>query len=245
MSQTRTVVKANYVQGRGAKGAARAHNHANAAAAYYANRPDEDGKRQEREGFTATESGLDLDEIKDELDEAEGAYMYRMVLSPGEDLDGDDLEEWTRDVMEDFDGDWVAFAHEDQTDHSHVHVIAFTDEKFDSGDFLDMREAGDESYQQFLEELQELKAEAEIEPEYAEMGPGYEPEEEELSGLQAAYDEWNRDALEEEARLNNPDYIDPSERDMPDEWNARDEAYVAEREEQFRQKFEEPNIEME
>jgi hypothetical protein len=183
-----------------------------AAADYYNTRPGEDGEYTEREGFTREESGLDHEEVEDEISEAEGHYAYRIVLSPGEDVEGEDLEEWTRDVMADFDGDWVAYAHEDQTEHPHVHVIAFTDEKLDRDDFKDMRETGDESYQHLLEEGHELQAEAKIEPDYAETVPSHEPDDDD-AGIRAAFDAWIEEIIEEEARLNDPDWVDPNLRD--------------------------------
>jgi hypothetical protein len=157
---TRTVVKANYKQARGVKGSRNAKATARGSARYYETRPDEDGVRQEREGFNAEESNLDRRDVQERIEAAEGCYLYRTMLSPGEDVQGQDLEEWTREVMQDFEGDWVAYAHEDQTDHPHVHVIGFTDEKLDRDDFEGMREVGDAAYERIAEQGRDWEREA-------------------------------------------------------------------------------------
>jgi hypothetical protein len=166
---TRTVVKANYKQARGKAGSSRAKGHARASADYYSTRPDGEGSYQERTGFSAEESNLDHADIEQKLEEAEGTYFYRAVLSPGQDIPGENLEEWARDVMEDFDGDWVGFVHDDQTEHNHVHIIAFCDEKLSRGDFQEMRELGDKSFERHKERQNEWQSEAKFDaPDYGQ-----------------------------------------------------------------------------
>jgi hypothetical protein len=166
---TRTVVKANYKQARGAQGSMKAKAQARGSASYYETRPDSEGERQHREGFTADASSLSREEVRERIEEAEGNYLYRAMLSPGEDVQGGDLEEWARDVLEDFEGEWVAYVHDDQTEHPHVHVIGFTDEKLDRDDFEGMREAGDVAYERLHEQSQEWQQEA-------QYSDGLEPE---------------------------------------------------------------------
>jgi hypothetical protein len=155
---TRTVAKANFVQSRGVKGSRRAHAHMNNAGSYYATRPDEQGVHQDREGFTMDEDHLERVEWHSEIAGMEGTHAYRIVLSPGEDIKGDELKEWTREMMSEareLVGDqWVAWVHDDQTDHPHVHIVAFTDGYVDKGEFERIREYGDQSSERILERRQ-------------------------------------------------------------------------------------------
>jgi hypothetical protein len=48
-----------------------------------------------------------------------------------------------RELEADHDTDWIAYAHASQTEHPHVHVIAFLDERLDREDFAHLREHGD------------------------------------------------------------------------------------------------------
>ena len=140
---TRTVVKANYVRaGGGASAAMRASAH------YYGHRPDADGARQYRLGFDAERDEIGKEEAYRHAEQGKGDYAYRIVLSPGEELDREELREWTRDVMqgvEEAGGSWIGFVHEDHADNAHAHVIAFTHERLGHEDFREMREEGDRS----------------------------------------------------------------------------------------------------
>ncbi|WP_047866614.1 relaxase/mobilization nuclease domain-containing protein [Rubrobacter aplysinae] len=144
------IVKVNYVAmsagGRAAAGA---------SADYYAHRPDSDGEREYRPGFDVETEELDKNEVYSRIEQGEGDYVYRIILSPGEEeMDAADVREWARDVMEPVEeagGEWVGFVHDDQTDHPHAHVIAFTDEKLDRGDLAEMREIGTEGAEIFAE----------------------------------------------------------------------------------------------
>jgi hypothetical protein len=145
---TRTVVKANYVPLGGGRSAVRA------SAGYYGHRPDRDGERHWRPGFDSEREGLGKEEVYGRVKEAEGEYAYRIVLSPGKEMEADEVRRWTREVMESVErggGEWVAFVHDDHTDHPHAHVIAFTDSKLAREDFAQMREEGDRSAEPVLE----------------------------------------------------------------------------------------------
>jgi relaxase-like protein len=145
---TRTVVKANYVPLGGGRSAVRS------SAGYYGHRPDEDGERHWRPGFDAEKEGLNKEEVYGLIGEAEGEYAYRIVLSPGREMEADEVRRWTREVMESVErrgGEWVAFVHDDHTAHPHAHVIAFTDSKLGREDFAQMREEGDRSAEPVLE----------------------------------------------------------------------------------------------
>ena len=98
MGGTRSVVKANYRPAGGAH-AATARASMKASARYYEGRPNELGERQVRLGFDAEYDGLERSEVLERIEQSKGEYAYRAVLSPGEDLKGYELEEWTRDVM--------------------------------------------------------------------------------------------------------------------------------------------------
>ena len=96
---TRTVVKANYVYAGGGRRSAVASK-MGASGRYYANRPNEYGERQERDAFSAEHDGLSKSEWRAALEASEGRYAYRMVMSPGEELRGDDLKRWTRETLQ-------------------------------------------------------------------------------------------------------------------------------------------------
>ena len=131
-----------------------------ASARYYGHRPDGEGNRQYRPGFDAERDEIGKDEVYRHAEQGEGDYAYRIVLSPGEELDGEELKEWTRDVMqgiEEAGGSWAGFVHDDHTEHPHVHVIAHTDDKLSVGHFEEMREDGDTSSQEMLEIRAEMQ----------------------------------------------------------------------------------------
>lgn len=150
------VVKVNYVAmsagGRAAAGA---------SADYYAHRPGAEGEREYRAGFDAENEEMSKNEVYSRIEEGEGEYAYRIVLSPGEEMDAGEIREWARDVMEPIEeegGQWVGFVHDDHTDHPHAHVIAFTDEKLDREDLAGMRAIGTEGAElaaEYKEELEE------------------------------------------------------------------------------------------
>jgi hypothetical protein len=148
------VVKANYVRsGSGSAAAMRA------SAQYYGHRPDADGARRYRMGFDGERDEIGKDEAYRHAERGEGDYAYRIVLSPGEDLSGEELKDWTRDVMqgvEEAGGSWIGFVHDDHTDNAHAHVIAFTQERLEREDFAEMREEGDRSAELRLEMRAEM-----------------------------------------------------------------------------------------
>lgn len=141
--------------GAGGRGAA------GASADYYAHRPDAEGHREYRPGFDAENDELAKNEVYAGIEEAEGEYAYRIVLSPGEEMEAEELREWARDVMEPVEedgGEWVGFVHDDHTEHPHVHVIAFTQEMLDRDDLAGMREIGTEGAELGAERRSELEA---------------------------------------------------------------------------------------
>lgn len=149
------IVKANYVAmsagGRAAVGA---------SADYYAHRPDAEGEREYRPGFDAENEEMPKNEVYSRIEEGEGEYAYRIVLSPGEEMEAEEIREWARDVMEPIEeagGEWVGFVHDDHTEHPHAHVIAFTDEKLDRDDLAGMREIGTEGAELAAEQTRELE----------------------------------------------------------------------------------------
>jgi len=141
-------VKANYVPLGGGRSAVKA------SAGYYGHRPDGEGERHWRPGFDAEREGLDKEEVYGRVREAKGEYAYRIVVSPGREMEADEVRRWTREVMESVErrgGEWVAFVHDDHTAHPHAHVIAFTGSKLAREDFAQMREEGDRSAESVLE----------------------------------------------------------------------------------------------
>jgi hypothetical protein len=184
---TRTVVKANYVRaGGGASATMRASAH------YYGHRPDADGMRQYRLGFDAERDEIGKDEAYRHAEQGKGDHAYRIVLSPGEELDREELREWTRDVLqgiEEAGGSWIGFVHEDHTDNTHAHVIAFTRERLEHEDFRQMREEGDRSAELRLE----VRAQMERDPVQEEETARREQEREPVVQ--------GRDQREQEARV--------------------------------------------
>jgi hypothetical protein len=150
-------VKANYVPLGGGRSAVKA------SAGYYGHRPDGEGERHWRPGFDAEREGLDKEEVYGRVREAKGEYAYRIVVSPGREMEADEVRRWTREVMESVERggrEWVAFVHDDHTKHPHAHVIAFTDSKLGREDFAHMREEGD----RFAESVMEFRSEATQDP---------------------------------------------------------------------------------
>jgi hypothetical protein len=168
---TRTVVKANYVRAGGGASATMS-----ASAQYYGHRPDGEGSRHYRAGFDAERDELGKEEVHRCAEESGGDYAYRIVASPGREMDAEELKGWTRDVMqkvEEAGSSWMGFAHDDHTEHAHAHVIAFTRERLDREDLREMREEGDRSA--------EVRVEARAEMEQDPMQEEEEEEEEEFA----------------------------------------------------------------
>jgi hypothetical protein len=141
-SRTRTVVKANFRRSFTGN-----RQRLQRSADYYSQRPDGDGERQKRSAFDREHEGLSKADVDEFIAKGEGEFGYRMVMSPGRDLDESELQDWTRGVMQHLESQheaqWVAYAHVDQTEHPHVHVISFVDEKLDRDDFYELRALGD------------------------------------------------------------------------------------------------------
>jgi hypothetical protein len=161
---TRTVSKVNYTRAAvgGAKGMKTARTKASASAGYYGDRPNELGEREHRLAFTPEHDDLTLDQVRSEMREADGRYMYRVMLSPGENLEPSELRQWTREVMLEQPGvkSWHGWVHEN-TDHKHVHVIAWTEGKLERRDLDGFRREGDRVLEQTLERNRELTLELE------------------------------------------------------------------------------------
>ncbi len=149
------MVKANYVRtNAGGRAAMRA------SASYYAHRPDADGERRYRPAFDAERDEIGKEEVYRRAGASEGDYAYRIVASPGREMDAEEIRDWTRDVMERVEqqgGSWAAFVHDDHTEHPHAHVVAFTREKLSREDFAEMREEGDRVAERMVERRAELE----------------------------------------------------------------------------------------
>ncbi len=143
-----TIVKLNYQSAErgGQKSALGSIN-------YYAHRRDMDGQATSRMGFSRDVDDLDTQAMRDLIQQSDGTYYYRVVLSPGAEHDTDvNLKDWTRDVLLELEGKhgefpYVAIEHRDQTDHAHVHVVMVLDQKLDRADLDRLRGAGTEMYE--------------------------------------------------------------------------------------------------
>jgi hypothetical protein len=119
---------------------------------YYAHRRDREGQVVERSGFSREQDGLNTQEMQNLIQQGDGQYFYRMVLSPGAEKDSDvDLQDWTRDTLLELEekyGDfpYIAIEHRDQTDFAHVHVVMVVDKKLDRDDLENLRDMGSELY---------------------------------------------------------------------------------------------------
>jgi hypothetical protein len=117
---------------------------------YYAHRRDREGQIVERSGFNRNQDGLNTQEMQNLIQQGEGQYFYRMVLSPSAEKDSDvDLQDWTRDVLLELEGKYgnfpyVAIEHRDQTDYAHVHIVMVLDKKLDKDDLENLRDIGSE-----------------------------------------------------------------------------------------------------
>ena len=169
----KTVIKANYVKA-SQGGLARAQR----SARYYMQRPDREGEKQVRPGFTLEAEGLKqeaVDKVLEQAEEKGATHYYRMVLSPGEASKAEgDLKEWTRDVLPKVQEQqttqlpWVAFEHSDERGHSghaHVHAVVATGRKITRGEFKDLREEATQSWERQKDFYQELARDPMREPE--------------------------------------------------------------------------------
>jgi hypothetical protein len=119
---------------------------------YYAHRRDRDGELVSRTGFSRDRDDLTAGAMKDVIEGSDGAYYYRMVLSPGTAHDSDlNLKDWTRDLVLELEGKhgkfpYVAVEHRDQTDYAHVHVVMVLDRKLDRAELDQLRDTGTKIY---------------------------------------------------------------------------------------------------
>jgi hypothetical protein len=135
---------------------------------YYAQDKNMAGEPQgELEAFTSDKDHLSPSESQDWLEQRpeEGAYTYRMTLSPGRSMGEDELKDWTRDVMsglEDRKGkemDYLAYAHNDPQ-HPHAHVILPQEEQLSNHDIEALREKATERAQEWEERQETIEADA-------------------------------------------------------------------------------------
>jgi len=148
------VVKARYGRGRTAIAAAKGH------VRYMAHRPDAWGHIPYRELWTADDRRLSKTMAYEDLDRAaaDGAYVYRFVLSPdprAQDADQElDLRRWGEAAMQQAQEThpglrWFAVEHQDP-DHRHVHAVALSQKRLDVDDFRSMRAAADDNAREQL-----------------------------------------------------------------------------------------------
>ena len=174
-----TLVKANYrhAQHGGRQAAVHAVN-------YYAHRQDMHGDQAQRMGFSREVQGLDTQAMRDLVEQADGDYYYRIVLSPGASRDtAVDLQDWTRDLLLELETDhgefpYVAVEHRDQTDYAHVHVVMVLEKKLDRDDLDALRETGTHLYElkrEWYEPTLTQTQERDVQPsrEFSEVLEGY------------------------------------------------------------------------
>jgi hypothetical protein len=143
-----TIIKANYCSGQQG-----GQKRALTAISYYVHRHNADGQRVSRMGFSRDRDDLDARAMRDLINQGDGGYYYRMVLSPGAPHDTDvNLKDWTRDVMLELEGKhgefpYVAIEHRDQTDYAHVHVVMVLDQKLSRAELDQLRDAGTTMYE--------------------------------------------------------------------------------------------------
>lgn len=134
-----------------------------ASANYYANRPNQEGDRTYRDAFDDMSDGLTKEQVDGFLQSDEASlykHVYRLVMSPGVDLTGSDLKDWTREVLHDVamnHGKWVAWGHDDHTEHPHSHGLVFTDGKLSREDFEEMRQWGDKVAEEIVQTRKEMQ----------------------------------------------------------------------------------------
>lgn len=172
--QTRTVVKArfSFVRTKTGRVSAGGVQRVKDSANYYAHRPDQEGERSYRAGFSAEQDELSKHEVAKFIDEQakdpQKGYAYRMVMSPGSEMNEEQIRDWTRATLE-RQGitEYVAFAHAGEqahTPHDHVHVLTFRGERMDGHEFRSMRVIGDDEEQKQIktEQIAEREREREL-----------------------------------------------------------------------------------
>lgn len=176
---TKTVVRTKFerVRSKAGKVKSGALQGAKNSAAYYAQRVDLEGNRQQRPAFDAEHDQIQKDEINKWIEQQsqERNYLYRMVLSPGEKMDTEQIKDWTRAVLERHGiENYVAFAHAGEkahTDHDHVHILIYQDHKFERPDFQALRVLGDEQAERQMSLQKDFQKFLEAELKH-EMGSG-------------------------------------------------------------------------
>lgn len=145
-----SVAKHSYIKA-GPKAKATAKAHVN----YVQHRSGHDKNQgQPREFFDKDNDQVEARSVRARIDCAadRGVIIHKLVLSPG--VQGVDLQQYTRSVMEEIgdrkglDLDWKAVIHAN-TDHAHAHVIVMGRDRdgrtvrFDRHDYQDLRDIGD------------------------------------------------------------------------------------------------------
>ncbi len=123
-------MKHTFVRSKGSSPAAvaKARGTARAAVRYYQHRPL--GRDEEERGFCGPDGGLTRDEVNRLLDEhqAGGYLVHRLILSPADDEQPEDLRALTREMLRRLAAEkgqtlhWAAVEHR-HTDHPHVHIV--------------------------------------------------------------------------------------------------------------------------
>jgi hypothetical protein len=135
---------------KGSKGSGKARAHIN----YIQYRPGEDRQKGARGFFSGDRDEVLGREVKERLivQERNGVTMHKLILSPG--VQGCDLRDYTRDLMEKLQRekgqqlDWFAVEHRN-TDHAHAHVVIMGKDldggrvRLDLRDMKNLREIGD------------------------------------------------------------------------------------------------------
>jgi hypothetical protein len=186
MGKHATVVKTQY-SNRAKGGTGRAH----AAVDYYGTRPDKDGKEIERQGFDRLEDKLTLESLHKAVDEAQGKFDNRIILSPDPETsqawNPQEWREWTRETLDGLherhgEMPWTAVKHDDP-EHPHVHVWANTEHKLYRAELEGLRERGDQAAERLQERQQTLERDPMHEP-----GRDPAPTRERESSLQISLD---------------------------------------------------------
>jgi hypothetical protein len=170
------IVKANYV-----KRGATARTLARATIRYNQDRPGKKGAKLTRELF-GTDGSLTREQVYKMIDEAQqGAYFYRLVISPDpvtedsrRDLDLRDLTLQTMVRLEERLHANILFAavvHDDHRPHRHVHVLALLDRKLNREDFQALRQSAT-SLSLMQRRMRDLGAERKLTP---RLTPGLTP----------------------------------------------------------------------
>ena len=165
-AQPRTMVKAKFsmVRTKAGKPAGQNVQRVKDSARYYAHRPDRNGERVYRPGFTSQQGECSKSEvarfIEEQAKDPLRGHAYRLVLSPGVEMSEEQIKDWTRATLERHGvTGYMAFAHAGEhahTEHAHVHVLTFRQERLNPDDFRALRSIGDE------EEDKQLKVHREV-----------------------------------------------------------------------------------